>query len=202
MKRSGRFLVLVLVLILACPAFVGAQGFSDRFAKGSSTFSGQLGMGYTVQIPPGRSRTDLSFAWIFPNWQYNLTGIMAEDSFLRGALFWHVEAGMAVLTHRDNEYLVGFSPLMAEYKFLSPKRRWAPTVVAGAGFSMTNWKDQAVPELGSEFEFLLHLGAGVEVFRKLGSYSLNYRFFHVSNAGMQRPNIGLNTNVFSLGMSF
>ncbi len=91
---------------------------------------------------------------------------------------------------------------MAEYKFLSPKRRWAPTLLAGAGFSMTNWKDQAVPELGSEFEFLLHLGGGVEVFRKTGSYSFNYRFFHVSNAGMQRPNIGLNANVFSLGMSF
>jgi len=202
MKRSGGFLALVLVVILACPAFVGAQNFSDRFAKGNTTFGGQLGMGYTVQIPPGRDRTDLSFAWIFPNWQYNLTGIMAEDSFLRGALFWHVEGGLSLLTHRDHEYLVNFSPLMAEYKFLSPKRRWAPTLLAGAGFSMTNWKDQAHKELGSEFEFLLHLGGGVEVFRKTGSYSFNYRFFHVSNAGMQRPNIGLNTNVFSLGMSF
>ena len=202
MKRFGGFLALVLVAILACPAFVGAQNFSDRFAKGNTTFGGQLGMGYTVQIPPGRDRTDLSFAWIFPNWQYNLTGIMAEDSLMRGALFWHVEGGLSLLTHRDHEYLVNFSPLMAEYKFLSPKRRWAPTLLAGAGFSMTNWKDQAVPELGSEFEFLLHLGGGVEVFRKTGSYSFNYRFFHVSIAGMQRPNIGLNANVFSLGMSF
>ena len=91
MKRSGGFLALVLVVILACPAFVGAQNFSDRFAKGNTTFGGQLGMGYTVQIPPGRDRTDLSFAWIFPNWQYNLTGIMAERLVHARCAIWHVE---------------------------------------------------------------------------------------------------------------
>jgi len=91
---------------------------------------------------------------------------------------------------------------MAQYKFLSPKRRWAPNILLGAGFSMTNWKDIAERELGSDFQFLLHAGAGLEYFKKKGAYSINYRLFHVSNAGIQFPNIGLNAHVFSLGMRF
>ena len=85
---------------------------------------------------------------------------------------------------------------------MDPKRGWAPNILIGAGFAYTNWKDQAERELGSEFQFLLHGGAGLEFFKKTGSYSINYRFFHVSNAGIQRPNIGLNSHVFNLGIEF
>ena len=202
MRQSGKFFVLAVCIILMTPVFVGAQSFSDRFAEGGSYFGGNLGHGHTFNLPKGKDRTDLSFAFIFPNWQKNLTGLVAQNSFLQGALYWQVEAGLALLTHRGHEYLVGFSPLMVEYKLLNPKRKWAPTFLAGAGFSMTNWKDQAEYELGSEFQFLLHAGVGVEVFRESGAYFFNYRLFHVSNSSIQRPNIGLNSHVFSLGFRF
>ena len=202
MRQANFFWVVIVVVVIANPVFVRAQSFPDRFAKGNASFGGELGFGHTFDLPPGKDRTDLSFAFMFPNWQKNLTGVIAQDSPLQGALYWHVEAGMAVLTHRDHEYLVGFSPLMAQYKFLNPKRKWAPTFLAGAGFSMQNWEEQADYELGSEFQFLLHAGAGLEVFRESGSYSFSYRLFHVSNAGIRRPNIGLNSHVFSLGLRF
>ena len=117
--------------------------------------------------------------------------------------FWHVEAGLALLTHRDHEYLIGFSPLMVNYKFLDSQRKWAPNILLGTGFSMQDWDDTpAEYELGSEFQFLLHGGVGVELFRESGTYSLNYRLFHVSNAGFRKPNIGLNSHVFTLGFRF
>jgi hypothetical protein len=112
-----------------------------------------------------------------------------------------MEAGVA-LSDRNEGYLIGWSPVMAQYKFLSSKRRWAPNVLLGAGFSMTDWKDEATRELGSEFQFLLHLGAGLEYFKKEGAYSINYRLFHVSNAGIQFPNIGLNAHMITMGMRF
>ena len=193
----------IVTVVIANPVFVGAQNFSDRFAKGNTSFGGELGFGHTFNLPPGRDRTDLSFAFIFPNWQKNLTGIIAPDSFLQGALFWHVEAGLAQLTHRDHEYLIGFSPVMVNYKFLNSQRKWAPNILLGAGFSMQDWDDTpAEYELGSEFQFLLHGGVGVELFRESGTYSFNYRLFHVSNAGFQKPNIGLNSHVFTLGFRF
>ena len=193
----------IVTVVIANPVFVGAQNFSDRFAKGNTSFGGELGFGHTFNLPPGKDRTDLSFAFIFPNWQKNLTGIIALDAFFQGALYWHVEAGLAQLTHRDHEYLIGFSPVMVNYKFLNSQRKWAPNILVGAGFAMQDWDDTpAEYELGSEFQFLLHGGVGVELFRESGTYSLNYRLFHVSNAGIEKPNIGLNSHVFSLGFRF
>ena len=192
----------IVTVVIANPVFVGAQNFSDRFAKGNTSFGGELGFGHTFNLPPGKDRTDLSFAFIFPNWQKNLTGIVAPDSPWQGALYWHVEAGLALLTHRDHEYLLGFSPLAAKYKFLNPQRKWAPNILVGAGFSIQDWEDEASYELGSEFQFLLHGGAGIELFHESGTYSFNYRLFHLSNAGIRKPNIGLNSHVFTLGFRF
>ena len=192
----------IVTVVIANPVFVGAQNFSDRFAKGNTSFGGELGFGHTFNLPPGKDRTDLSFAFIFPNWQKNLTGIIALDSLLQGALYWHVEAGLAQLTHRDHEYLIGFSPVMVNYKFLNSQRKWAPNILVGAGFAMQDWEEVAHYELGSEFQFLLHGGAGIELFRESGTYSFNYRLFHLSNGGFRKPNIGLNSHVFTLGFRF
>ena len=180
---------------------VNADNFSQRFSKGNSDFGAEVGWGWTFDLPPGPNRTDLGFGFFFPNWQRNLTGVIAKDSWYQGAWFYHMEGGIAV-SDRSNGYLVGWSPLMAQYKFLSPKRRWAPNILLGTGFSMTDWKDEAERELGSEFQFLLHAGAGIEYFKEKGAYSINYRLFHVSNAGIQFPNIGLNAHVITFGVRF
>ena len=197
--RAGTVLALLLMFNAAT---AGAESFSQRFDKGNSDFGVQFGWGHNFNLPPGPpNRTDMGFAFFFPNWQRNLTGVIGGDSWYQGAWFYHMEAGLA-FADRDDKFLLGWSPLMVQYKFLSPKRRWAPNILLGAGFSMTNWKDVAKRELGSEFQFLLHAGAGLEYFKKDGAYSINYRLFHVSNAGIQFPNIGLNAHVFSLGMRF
>ena len=183
-----------------CVTTSEAATFSERFKKGGSDFGAEIGWGWAVDIPPGRNRTDLGYLFFFPNWQHNLTGMVGK-SWYKGALFYHMEGGLA-FSDRDDKFLVGWSPLMAQYKFLSPKRRWAPNVLMGAGFSMTNWKDVATRELGSEFQFLLHAGTGLEYYKQKGAYSINYRFFHVSNAGIQFPNIGLNAHQITLGIRF
>jgi hypothetical protein len=189
-------------IFLMSPTFSQAEPFSDRFTKGTSSFGVQGGFGYTVELPTGQDRPDISFLFLFPNYQYNLTGLIGGDSWYGGALYWHNELGAALALNHDNEYLLGWSPLMFEYKFLDPKRSWAPNVMLGAGFSYTKWKDIAEKELGTEFQFLLHAGTGLEFFLEKASITLNYRFFHISNAGIQRPNIGLNAHVLSLGFRF
>ncbi|MEE3346808.1 MAG: acyloxyacyl hydrolase [Nitrospinota bacterium] len=201
MKTVLRVLPFLAVFLMFNVATAGAETLSERFKKGNSDFGAQLGWGWTVDIPPGRNRTDLGFLFFFPNWQRNLTGVIGKSSWYQGALFYHMEAGLA-FSDRDDKFLVGWSPLMVQYKFLNSRRRWAPTVLLGTGFSMTNWKDVATRELGSEFQFLLHAGAGLEYFKKKGAYSINYRLFHVSNAGIQFPNIGLNAHMFTMGIRF
>ncbi len=201
MKTVLRVLPFLAVFLMFNVATAGAETLSERFKKGNSDFGAQLGWGWTVDIPPGRNRTDLGFLFFSPNWQRNLTGVIGKSSWYQGALFYHMEAGLA-FSDRDDKFLVGWSPLMVQYKFLNSRRRWAPNVLLGTGFSMTNWKDVATRELGSEFQFLLHAGAGLEYFKKKGAYSINYRLFHVSNAGIQFPNIGLNAHMFTMGIRF
>ena len=201
MKTVLRVLPFLAVFLMFNVATAGAETLSERFKKGNSDFGAQLGWGWTIDIPPGRNRTDLGFLFFFPNWQRNLTGVIGKSSWYQGALFYHMEAGLA-FSDRDDKFLVGWSPLVVQYKFLNSRRRWAPNVLLGTGFSMTNWKDVATRELGSEFQFLLHAGAGLEYFKKKGAYSINYRLFHVSNAGIQFPNIGLNAHMFTMGIRF
>ena len=201
MKTVLRVLPFLAVFLMFNVVTAGAETLSERFKKGNSDFGAQLGWGWTTDIPPGPNRTDLGFLFFFPNWQHNLTGVIGKSSWYQGAWFYHMEAGLA-FSDRNGKFLLGWSPVMAQYKFLSSKRRWAPNVLVGAGFSMTNWKDEATRELGSEFQFLLHIGAGLEYFKKKGAYSINYRLFHVSNAGIQFPNIGLNAHTITMGIRF
>ena len=186
-----------------------ADNFSKRFKKGSHDFGAQIGGGYTFDLPTGVKRTDIAMLFVFPNWQYNVTGLIGE-SWYQGALFHHVEAGFAHALRwgsgsgrkkNGGGWLWGFSPLMAQYKFLSPKRKWAPNILLGAGFSYGDWDDNAY-EISGAFQFLLHAGAGVEFYTRTNAWSLNYRLFHISNSGIKMPNLGLNAHVFSLGMRF
>ena len=121
---------------------VDAETFSQRFEKGSQDFGAQVGWGYTFDLPPGRDRINIGTLFLFPNWQYNMTGLIGE-SWYRGALFYHAEAGVAIAADRGGNTQWGFSPLMAQYKFLSPDRKWAPNILAGAGFSYGDWNDLA-----------------------------------------------------------
>ena len=192
----------VFCLLLSTHTFTAeADTFSQRFEKGSSDFGAQVGWGYTFDLPPGRDRKNIGTAFIFPNWQKNLTGLIGE-SWYKGALFYHAEAGVAIAADRGGYTQWGFSPLMAQYKFLSPDRKWAPNILAGAGFSYGDWNDLATREIATPFEFLLHIGAGVEFYNQTGAWSVNYRLWHVSNSGIEFPNIGLNAHIFSLGKRF
>lgn len=189
--------------------------FSERFAKGQHQFGVTLGYGATFNLPPvttvGTNRTKIKFLYFFPNFKYNLTGMIGK-SYYRGALYWVVEAGAAVSileTKRDGvvlddapTYVFGITPLQLEYKFLSPERKWAPFAFAGVGFSVGNWH-KAAREISTAFEFILQFGAGIEYFLDNGkSINFNYRFWHLSNSDIKTPNTGLNAHIFSFGFSF
>ncbi|MCA9484353.1 MAG: acyloxyacyl hydrolase [Nitrospina sp.] len=198
----------------------GMGAFETRFGRGTTQWGVNGGFGYTIDMPttnPGApDRTNLDFLWLFPHFKYNLTGVIG-DHFYRGALYWVAEAGLAV-TVSDSDRLFpdgihrttdsagavqfGFVPIQAEYKFLSPHRRWAPSILLGAGFSYGNFDDGAI-EISTDFEFILNAGAGVEYFLEDNkSVSLGYRLWHLSNSNIERPNIGLNAHLITVGFSF
>ena len=208
------------------PTSPGRGGaFEKRFAQGTTLWGVNVGYGYTFDLPstnPGApDRTDMDFFYVFPHFKYNLFGPIGK-SFYRGALYWVVEAGAAITVKDSTRTAVnpttgalvnlttdsapkvqgGFVPIQAEYKFVSPTRRWAPFIKLGAGFSYGNFNDGAV-EISTDFEFILDAGAGLEYFLDDNrSVALGYRLWHLSNSNIERPNIGLNAHLFTVGFSF
>ena len=199
-------------------SLAGSAAFSDfenRFAKNQYTFGLTLGYGFSFTLPPiglpSIERTKLRFAYFFPNFKYNLTGLMGS-SIYRGALYWVVEVGAAITVRNPTRntqpiddaptFVIGLVPLQLEYKFLNPGRAWAPFLFAGVGGSWGDWYQEA-REISTAFEFILQAGGGIEYFFANGiSLNIHYRFWHLSNANVKSPNIGINAHIISLGFSF
>jgi hypothetical protein len=77
---------------------------------------------------------------------------------------------------------------------------WVPFVEAGAGLSYT---DISRPDLSTNFEFNVQVGTGIGYFFSNNTaLTFQARFLHVSNAGIEDPNYGVNTAVFLVGLSW
>ncbi len=197
------FISIFFVFFTAIPAFSSEEKGLARFERGHHEWGTEIGYGVGHSIP-GDDPTDIQFARIAANYQLDLTGNIGT-SYYQGNLNWYAELNVDLLHQPDFGTLVGFSPMMFQYKFVKPERKWAPTLLAGAGLALTDWDedDLADQEISGSFQFILHGGAGIEYFRPdHSSFSINYRFFHVSNAGIKSPNLGLNASLFTLGFSF
>jgi hypothetical protein len=96
-------------------------------------------------------------------------------------------------------YILGLLPLGARLSL--GKRRTVPYVSIGAGFGWTN----LVPleEVDRRFNFLLQGGVGMRGELSKGrAFNLEVRLCHLSNAGTERPNLGLNSLVLLTGLFF
>jgi lipid A 3-O-deacylase len=137
----------------------------------------------------GLAVANLNAAWIFP--EFARHSIFAGNLEFRGELF-----GGAQFTP-ETRYLTGLT-FMARYDFATG-RRWVPFVDIGAGPAGT---DIGLPDLGGTFEFNVQLGFGTYYFiRKNTALSLEYRWFHISDAGITTVNNGSNTQMIEGGIS-
>ena len=79
-------------------------------------------------------------------------------------------------------------------------RRYVPFFNASSGPLHTNINERA-SELGGHVQFLSQGGIGIQRQLHAGrSMVLEYRYFHMSNAGLTKPNHGFNGSMLSIGM--
>lgn len=190
-------------------------GFIEQFEQGQTLWGFEIGYGFTFDLPPPPpslgDRTDMEFLYFFPQWKYNLTGVVGKGPY-RGALYWVIEGGLvanvtdpefkSVKTGDAPNFVVAFVPIQLEYKFLNPHRRWVPFIFGGTGVSVGDFQHSA-DEISTAFEFVLNTGGGIEYFFENGrAVSFNYHFWHLSNSAIKTPNIGLNSHVFTIGFTF
>jgi opacity protein-like surface antigen len=121
----------------------------------------------------------------------------SEQPFLR-----HVELAGELWSgaqyHPDTACLVGLTPVV-RYHFL-PGSRLDPFLDGGAGVTAT---DIGRPDLSTTFEFNLQAGAGFHwALRKNMAFTFDARYIHLSNAGIDKPNNGVNSFLFSGGLTW
>lgn len=119
-----------------------------------------------------------------------------------GELSRHLELGGEFFSGAQyrpaRAYVVGATPLL-RYR-LWPMARWTPFVDGGAGVAAT---DIGRPDLSTTFEFCPQAGVGVQwKWRRDLALTFEARYLHLSNAGIDSPNDGVNTLVFSGGVAW
>jgi hypothetical protein len=125
------------------------------------------------------------------------SNVFAKDSWYAGnfELLGEIFGGEQVKPR--GAYLAGLTPVL-RYDFATGTRL-VPFFDIGGGVTAT---DIGPPDLGGTFQFNLQGGLGLHWFiGKKTMMTFQYRFLHVSSAGMETPNLGVNTSVFYLGVS-
>ena len=169
---------------------------AEGFNKGAHELELLAGVGIGTPIIHGEHAHD----WVLGSLQYGwvFTDVLAPDRWHRGnwELLAHFFGGEQF--NPSHAYLIGAAPLL-RYNF-APGGRWVPFIDFGAGVTATDIRDG---DLSTTFEFNLQAGAGTHFFlRKDLALTFQYRFIHLSNAGIDFPNLGVNTSNFMLGLSW
>lgn len=126
---------------------------------------------------------------VHPSWHVAVTDPIG-DGWWSGSIALGAELALLGITQPTGAYGVGFTPKLI-YTF-SSFGRLKPYIEGGGGPLWTNF-DGRIPEQGSDFNFLVWGGTGIN-YELTTRWALNVgvRFSHISNAGTESPNSGLN----------
>jgi lipid A 3-O-deacylase len=178
------------------PASIWKAGVGEGFNRGTFEFGLAAGGGAGMKILNSQTRHDWAlgnaqFGWVFSD-------VKAGDRWYRGNWELLAELFGGAQFNPDTAYVTGIGPLL-RYNF-APGHRWVPFFDAGAGVAATDIRNG---DLSTTFEFNLQFGAGAHFFLKDNlAITLQYRFIHISNAGIEFPNLGVNTSTFLLGLTW
>jgi hypothetical protein len=101
----------------------------------------------------------------------------------------------------DALYNISLTPVFRLQRDTALSSGVSPFAEAGIGAHLLSATSLANESYSTAFQFGSLLGWGVG-FGKHGQYEVGYRFQHISNASIKRPNNGLNLHMLRLGYSF
>ena len=149
----------------------------------------RIGKVLTEQHFSGWARGNLEYAIdLIP--LYILSGPFKAVPIAVGTCVRGVKCGPAFFLEQTTTYGGAFNPFIARWNFTSGKRL-APFVELGGGVLFTN---HDIPFGSSNVNFTPQAAIGMNIFtREKRAVSLDFRYEHISNAGLAKPNPGINT---------
>lgn len=157
----------------------------------------ELKTGYGFAQNDENQPTGFQMTPVLPSVNVPLTETFGPD-WLRVRIEWNPELSFGLFSYPYVKPWIGFNPLHFRYKFM-PKSRCNPYLLAGAGIF---YADIDREETGSDFNFSGSVGIGLQ--HKItdnASLLLEWRFTHISNAGMDERNSGIDSYNFLAGFS-
>jgi hypothetical protein len=180
--------MLGVTMIAARPSDAGGGGLSDGLLRtGLRELDVSVGYAGNLKIPPDPSRSNVRFVTVTPRYGWFETN--------RWEIM--VELPLIISTRPDVRTGIGLSSLARRY--FSRQRKFAPFFEIGGGILLTEIR---VKEIGGSFQFTPQAGFGFRShLGKHSDFTLGVRFHHISNAGIRKPNVGINSVLVMVGFS-
>lgn len=156
------------------------------------------GWGFGLPFPdPDDEVVDTRFAALAPRWALSL-GEYRDGSAGDGRLDLVAE-GTLLLQHAPRDGLAAGANVLLRYDF-DGRGRFRPYVEGGVGMLHLDFdlREQAD---GFSYSLLAGLGLRWPLSKRL-SLDTGLRYHHISNSGLELPNVGLNTLVLGVGLSW
>jgi opacity protein-like surface antigen len=184
-----------ILTVWSCLPKANAFDLHQAFAKGAWTLSIEGGYGEQVNLA-NATITDLDFVNAGLRIGFFPWGIRGPDP-LAGALELGVQPFYQRFFDPVDAYFAGLAAV-TRYHFTSIGR-FVPYLEIGASGGYT---DLRVREQDTNFVFLLFGGVGASYFiTESTSIYAGYRFQHISNAGTDSPNHGIDSHTGVVGLS-
>lgn len=205
LRRPLALALLLAALPSAAPADseAGEPTPLGAFASGRSQLGLAAGYGFGVDLfsSGGTENAEVSFAALVPSFLVEPFGLLGGDAFYAGSLTLGVE-GALLVNAEPRSGVAGNASLLTRYHLLPPVLRGGRLVpylelslgIGGLDFDLDQQDDG--------FNFFLQGGAGAQwLLTRRTALGAGWRYHHISNAGTRRPNIGINSHLFLLGLS-
>ncbi|MGH8500592.1 MAG: acyloxyacyl hydrolase [Methylococcales bacterium] len=156
------------------------------------------GSGFTIGNSGRADAKDVRYLATFPSFGIGISDSFGNDSWYRGNIDFVTEGEFITFLGPGEGHSAGLAVLL-RYNFLS-LAKFVPyaEVGVGAGYlesNLTRQSDGAV--------FYPQGAVGMNYFISDNwALSLSYRYHHISNKGIRKPNTGINTNVGLIGVEY
>ena len=169
-------------------------------ARGGQTLSLATGFGLGLPIGPARGSDleDSRFVAFLPRWGLGLSDCIGRGTWYRGSLRFALEGVFLSAIEPRSGLAAGLTPLL-RYEFLRGGRIH-PYLELGAGFV---FMDFDLDRQRDGFNFTPQGGVGFAYrMSEQTDFTAGWRFHHISNANLRRPNTGLDDSLFLLGVTY
>ena len=182
----------------ALAAHPGSYDSAFGFGKQSLGISGGYGLALPVGGTDAPELEDIQFVYVTPRWGVGISDPLGDRNWYRGNFELLLEGTFLYMFEPKHGIAGGLAPVF-RYNFLTGTRI-IPFLQVGAGVIAL---DADLERQADGLSFILQSGLGLHFFvSQSTALTGEWRFHHISNAGIQNRNAGINSSLFMLGITF